>query len=156
MAPSPEDGIRNAIKSGDWLDASARVKQFEKGNPDDVRIKDWKDQISKGSSHDRKVAGLHSSIDDAIASGNWNKADSQIQKLLQEAPDDPAAARLRRQAEEGFKQSARIKALRASVKSDMKAKRWSDADRNIASLLALVPGDPEAIKWKNEVAKQRQ
>jgi Protein kinase domain len=154
--PSPAAAIANAIQSRDWLDATARVKQFEKSNPNDPRVKDWKNQIDKGSAHDRKVAGFHSAIDEAIASGNWGKADSQIQKLLQEAPDDPAASKLRRQVEEGLKQKPRVKALRASVKADMKAKRWSDADRDIASLLALVPGDPEATKWKNDVAKQRQ
>ncbi len=121
-APSPADAIRNAIRSRDWLDAAVRVKQFEKANPDDSGIKDWKDQISRGSSHDRKVAALHSSIDDAIASGNWGKADSQIQKLLQEAPDDPAASKMRRRIEEGLKQKPRVKALRESVKSDIKAK----------------------------------
>jgi hypothetical protein len=150
--PSPADAIANAIKSGDWRDAAARVKQFDKSNPGDPRIKDWQDQIGRGSKHDRNVASLHSSIDDAIASGNWGKADSQIQKLVKEAPDDPTVSKLRRQVEDG----ARVKALRAAVKSDMKAKRWSDADRDLASLLSLVPGDSEALRQKNDLAKTRQ
>jgi hypothetical protein len=151
--PSPAAAIANAIQSRDWPDATARVRQFAKSNPDDHRIKDWKDQISKGSALDSKVADLHSSIDDAIAAGNWDKADSQIHKL---PAGDPAKSKLLRQVEEGRKQKQRVKALRAAVKTDMKAKVWSDADRDIDSLLALVPNDPEAIKWKNEVAKQRQ
>ena len=154
--PSPADGIRNAIQSRDWLDATARVKQFESSNPDDSRIKDWKDQISKGSKLDSKVADLHSSIDEAIAVGDWDKADSQISKLLKQAPHDPDASKLRRQVDEGRKQNPTIKALRASLKADMKAKRWSDADSDITSLLALVPKDPDAIKSKKELAKQRQ
>jgi Protein kinase domain len=151
--PSPTAAIGNAIQSHDWLDASARVKQFEKSNPNDPRIKDWNDQISKGSKLDSKVADLRSSIEEAIAAGNWEKADSQIRKL---PLGDPAKPKLRRQVEEGFKQKQRVKALRAAVKTDMKAKVWSDADRDIDSLLALVPGDPEALKWKKDVAKQRQ
>jgi serine/threonine-protein kinase len=153
--PSPADAIANAIQSRDWPNATARVNLFDKSNPHDPRVKDWRNQIDKGSAHDRKVAGLHSSIDEAIASGNWGKADSQIRKLFQEAPDDPGAEKLRRQVAEGYKQSARIKALRAAVKSEMKAKQWSDAERDIASLLSLVPGDSEAIHWKNDVARQR-
>jgi hypothetical protein len=147
--PSPAEAIAKALQSRDWLDATERVRQFQKANPGDPRINGWNDQIAKGSAHDSKVASLHSSIEDAIASGNWGKADSQIQKLLKEAPDDPDAPKL-------LAQSTRVKALRASVKADMKAKQWSDADRDIDSLLSLLPKDPEAIKWKKQVAKQRQ
>ena len=63
-------------------------------------------------------------------------------------PGDPTKSKLLQQVEEGRKQKQRIKTLRAAVKDDMKAKVWSDADRDIAKLLALVPGDPEAMKWK--------
>jgi len=140
--PSPAEAIGHAIQTRDWLDATTRVKQFQKSNPDDHRVKDWNTQISIGKS-----------IDDAIAVGNWDKADSQIRKL---SPGDPAKSKLLRQVEDGRRQKQRIKALRAAVKDDMKAKVWSDADRDIDRLLALVPGDPEATKWKNEVAKQRQ
>ena len=140
--PTPADALANAIQSRDWLDARARVKQFAKSHPDDSRLKDWNNQISNGSK-----------IDDAIASGNWDKAETQIHKL---PPGDPAKSKLLRQVEEGRRQKQRIKALRDAVKADMKAKVWSDADRNIDRLLALIPGDPEATKWKNEVARQRQ
>ncbi len=129
------------------------MKQFQKSNPDDHRVKDWNNQISIGKKLDSKVASLHASIDEAIAAGNWDKADSQIHKL---PPGDQAKSRLLRQVEEGRRQKQQVKALRAAVKADMKAKVWSDADRDIDRLLALVPGDPEATKWKKDVAKQRQ
>jgi hypothetical protein len=150
--PSPPAAIANAIQSRDWLDATARLKQFEKAYPDDRRIKDWKDQISKGSKLDSKVADLHSSIEEAIAAGNWDKADSQIRKL---PPGDPALPKLERQVEEGFRHIPQVKTLRAAVKADMKAKQWSEAERDVKSLLSLLPKDSEAAKWKNEIAKHR-
>lgn len=154
--PSPAAAIANALQAHDWLDAAARVKQFEKSNPDDDRIKDWKNQIDKGSAHDHKDAALHSSIDEAIAVGDWDKAESQIHKLRKEAPDDPTLSNLQRQVDEGFKQKPKVKDLHAALKAEMKAKQWSDAERDIASLLALIPRDPDALKAKKELAKQRQ
>jgi len=151
-APSPAAAIANAIQSRDWLDATARVKQFEKSNPDDPRISRWKDQISKGSKLDSKVADLHSSIEEAIAAGNWDKADSQIRKL---PPGDPTVSKLQREVEDGFRHIPQVKTLRAAVKADMKEKRWSDAGRDVESLLALLPHDSDALKWKNEIAKKR-
>jgi regulator of sirC expression with transglutaminase-like and TPR domain len=76
--------------------------------------------------------------------------------LLRQAPHDPDASKLRRQVDEGRKQNPEIKALRVSLKADMKAKQWSDAQRHISNLLALVPKDPDAIKAQKELAKQRQ
>jgi Protein kinase domain len=154
--PSPAEAIAKAIQSRDWFDATARVRQFQKSSPDDPRIGGWNDQISKGSKLDSKVADLHSSIDDAIAVGNWDKADSQIRKLQELAPKDPAISKLQRQVEEGFKHIPQVKTLRAAVKTDMKAKQWSDAERDVTSLLSLLPKDSEATKWKNEIAKHRQ
>jgi tetratricopeptide (TPR) repeat protein len=161
--PSAAEAIGNAIESRDWLDASTRLKQFEKLDPGDPRIKDWHNQIAKGSAHDHKVADLHLTIAEAIRSRNWNKADSQIRKLLKEAPLDAQALRARQEVVDGIKEDRdegalqeQIKTLRASIKSDLKSKRWNDAVRDIAELLSLVPGDQEAIRWKNDLAKRRQ
>jgi eukaryotic-like serine/threonine-protein kinase len=154
-APSPADALRTALRSRDWDAARVQLDRVKELNPDDPRVKDWQNQIDKGSSQDRKVASLHASISDAIKSANWKKAESQIVKLKNEQPDDPAVPAFEKAIDNGIRQAPQAKALLAAVKADIKAKRWDDADRDLNRLLSLAPGDPDALHQKSELAKKR-
>jgi eukaryotic-like serine/threonine-protein kinase len=153
--PSAAEAIRTAIRSRDWDAAHAQLDRVKESYPDDPRVKDWQNQIDKGSSQDRKVASLHASISDAIKSANWKKAESQIVKLKNEQPDDPAVPAFEKAIDNGIRQAPQAKALLAAVKADIKAKHWDDADRDLNRLLSLAPGDPDALHQKSELAKKR-
>lgn len=166
-----QDSVLKAIREHQWDKARTGVARFSQLEPSDPRAQTWLDQIDKGSARDRKVEDLRSAAGKAIEARNWTKADSQLKLLMSEVPGDREAVEMQRLVTEGRKQDLippknssppqedlrakesgarkkQVDKLRTSIPLSIQSRRWTEAQRQIAELLLLVPRDPQAAAWQ--------
>jgi predicted Ser/Thr protein kinase len=101
-----------------------------------------------------ELANLQDAIPAAIAARQWSQAGEDIARFDEIAPGDPRVAEWRKQVDAGVAYDRNLDDLRSSIRNAIREKDWATAERQVASLLAVAPDDPQAAGWRAQVAAQ--
>ncbi len=116
--------------------------------------------------HERKMDVLQESLEDAISSKDWVRAQSSVDEVAAMASKDPRLAQWRERlngarqtaelADQAVKDFAsRLAGLRLSVSNAIAANQWDAAERYLSEFRQVAPRDQQLTRWSLDIERGR-
>jgi tetratricopeptide (TPR) repeat protein len=154
-AASMVDKAKAAFRAKHYDEAISDATQALRENPDDAEAR----QVQRDATQAKRAARsdnsqLMSAADSALAQGRYEEASRLYDRVLQQSPDDEAAQRGKRSADQALQDSqASLTAyyrFMALGTLSMQNLQYADATRAFAEALRQMPGDLGAARGLND------